>query len=127
MAGHCLVVVLDSALPSRVVGTEPASVPGRTARDTRNVSEGFGSIGLGTSSRGVELRLLGGRTAVEAGPLDKGAGNCEGAGEVHLSNIPDSSVEVPGGAVGINVGEEGRWPDGVIPGPRLSEVVRSGD
>jgi len=105
-AAHQLVVVLNSAHASRVVGTEPASVPGRTARDARNVREGARGITLGTRSRGVELRLLGGRAAVEAGPLVEGTGNSEGAGEVHRNNIPNSGVEVLDGAVGVDVGKE---------------------
>ena len=127
MVGHLLVVVLNSVLPGRVVCTKPASIAGRPARDARNVREGIGGKVLGIGSSGVELRLLGGRTTVEAGPLGEGAGNCEGAGQLHLSDIPNSSVEVLDGTVGIDVGEEGRWPDRIISSSGLSEVVRSGD
>ena len=124
---HQLVVVLDSVLPSSVVDTEPASVSGSAALHTRNIAVGIKSIHLSPVGCGNKLRLLGRRAAVEVGPLVVGAGNCEGTGELNFSNTPNSGVEDLGGTVGVDIGEEGRWPDGIVSRSRSSEVVRSGD
>ena len=56
-----------------------------------------------------------------------GAGDSEVTRELDLGGILDSSVEVLRDAVSTDVGEEIRRLDRVIPGARLSEVVRSGD
>ena len=52
-------------------------------------------------------------------------GNDEITGEVHPSNIFKSGVDDLGGAIGIRVGEEVRWFDGLVSSTRLSEVVSS--
>jgi len=55
------------------------------------------------------------------------AGDSKVTRELNLSNILDSGVEVLGGAINIDVGEEVRWLDGVVSSTRLSEVIRGGD
>ena len=114
MVTRQLIVILDSGPPRRAV------------RDDPNLRERYSSICLGTSSRGIEIRLLGERTFVKAGPFGEGAGNSEGAGEIHLGDTPNSAVE-PGclSTIGVDVGEEGQRLDGAVSVPRLSEVVRS--
>jgi len=124
---HQLVMSLDSVLLSIAVGTEPASVSGRGALHARNITVGVEGIHLSPSGCVVELRLLGRRAAVEAGPLVEAAGNGEGARELNLSNTLNSGVEVLGGAISVDIGEKGRWPDGIVSSSRSSEVVRSGD
>lgn len=56
-----------------------------------------------------------------------GAGDSEVTRELDLGGVLDGSVEVLRDAVSTDVGEEIRRLDRVIPGTRLSEVVRSGD
>ena len=121
------VVVLDSALASSGVGTKPGPVPGRAARDTQKVSEGINGVGLGARSSSFDLRLSGCRATDEASPLVVGAGGSEVTRELDLSDVPNSGVEVLGGTISINVGEEVRWFNRVVSRPGLGEVVRGGD
>lgn len=120
-------MTLDSVLPGRVVFTKPGGVSGRAALQTRNVTVCIESIHLCPIGRVGELRLLGRRAAVEVSPLVVAAGNGEVTGELNLSNTLNSGVEVLGGAVGVDIGKESRWSDGVVSSPRSSEVVRSGN
>ena len=46
--------------------------------------------------------------------MDTGDG--EVTSELDLGNVPNSGVEVLGGAIVVDVGEEVRWLDGVLPG-----------
>ena len=55
------------------------------------------------------------------------AGDGEVTGELDLSNILNSGIEVLGGATSIDVGEEVRWLDGIVSSARSGEVVRGGD
>ena len=118
---------LDGARVRRGVGTEPGSVSGRVTCETYHVGVGIGRIVLGVGGGGVELRLHGRRTTVEGGPLFVGAGDDEATREFNLGSVPNGSEQVLGGAVGIDVGEEVRWPDGVVSSASSSEVVRAGD
>jgi hypothetical protein len=126
-AADQLEVVPDDVQARRVVGTEPAKVPVRAARDAHKVSVGIGSEGLGVNNGGLELRLHGRRTAGEEGPLVVDARDGEVTRELNCSNALNGGAEVLGGAAGIDVGKEVRWPDGVVSGARSSEVVRGGD
>ena len=54
-------------------------------------------------------------------------GDSEVAGELDLGSIPNGSVQVLGGAIGVDVGEQVRWLDDVITSARFREVVGSGD
>ena len=126
MAGDQLVVVPDGIPPPSVEGTEPTGESGRGAVNTLNIREGGGGVVLGATGRGVDLRLLFSRAAVEAGPLED-ARNSEGTREVHSSNILNGGVELVDVAIGVDEGEAGRWLDGVSSSTRSSEVVRGGD
>jgi hypothetical protein len=101
-----LEAILDGGDARSVVGAEPVSVPVRAARDAHSISVGVESEALGASSRAVELRLHGRRTAVEAGSFFVDAGDGEVTKELNRSSILNSGVQVLGGAVSINVGEE---------------------
>jgi hypothetical protein len=127
MTDHQFEVTPDGIQARRVVGAEPTCVPVRATRDARSVGVGVESEGLGTSSGSVELRLRGRRTAVKGGPLAIDTGDGEVTGELDHSNILNGGIQVLGGAVNIDVGEEARWHDGVVSSARSSEVVRSGD
>ena len=120
-------VVLDDVLAVSGVGTEPGSVSGGAVRDAPNVRVRFVSVGLGVSSGGVKLGLLGRRAAGEGCAIVIDAGDSEVARRFGLSNILNSHVNVLGGAVNIDTGEEVRWLDGVDPGTGSGEVVRSGN
>jgi len=51
-------VVLPNSVPtSSGIGTEPCPVPGRAARDTKEVRVSPGGVGLSAGSSGVKLRL----------------------------------------------------------------------
>lgn len=100
-----LVVALYGALARRGVGTKPGNESGCAARNTRNVGVGVDGIGLGPGGGGVKSRLLVSRAAVETGPLVVGAGDGEVTGELDLS-ILNGGVEVLGGAISTDVGEE---------------------
>ena len=117
---------LDGARVRRGVGTEPGSVPGLAAGETHHVGVGIGSIILGVGSGGVELRLPGRRATDEGGPLSVGTGDGEATREFNLS-VPNVGDQFPGGAIGIDVGEEVRWVDGVVSRASSSEVVCAGD
>ena len=121
-----LEVALDGALTGRAVGTEPGSVSKRAARDAIEVRVGVGGIGLGGASGGVDLGLPGRRAPIEGSPLAVDASDSKVARQPNASRILDFGEEVLGGAIGIDIGEEVRWFDGVIPGTSSSKVVRSG-
>lgn len=53
-------------------------------------------------------------------------GDRELSRELNAGSILDIGQEVIGGAIAVDIGEEVRWFDGVVPGTALSEVVRSG-
>ena len=111
-----LVVALDGALTSRGVGAEPGGVSSRAARDACKIRVGVGGIGLGVSGGDVDLRLHGRRAAIEGSPLAVDASDSEVARQPNASRILDIGEKVLGGAIGINIGEEVRRLDGVIPG-----------
>ena len=119
-------MLLDAALATLVIFTEPGGVSGGSARDTFNISIGVAGIGLGVLGGGFELRLLNGRAAVVGSPLVVDAGGREVTREPDLSGIYNSGVEVLGVTISIDVGEEVRWLDRVLSGARLGEVIRSG-
>ena len=56
-----------------------------------------------------------------------GAGDGEVSGESDLSNILNGGVEVLGGTISINVGEEIRWFDRIVSSARASEVICRGN
>ena len=117
---------LDGAGVRRGVGTEPGSVSGLAAGETHQVGVGIGSIVLGVGGGGVELRLPGRRATNEGGPLFVGTGDGEATREFNLG-VPNFGEQVLGGAIGIDVGEEVRWLDGVVSSASSSEVVCAGD
>ena len=51
----------------------------------------------------------------------------EVARELDLGSILDGRVQVLGGAIGVDVGEQVRRLDGVIPGTGFGEVVGGGN
>ena len=99
------VVVLDSALTSGGVGTEPGLVSVRAARDTHKIRVGPTGVGLGAGSGGDELGLSDGRAADVRGPLVVVAGDGEFTGELDLGDILNGGVKILGGTVSIDVGE----------------------
>jgi len=121
-----LVVALDGALARRVVGTEPGGVSRRATRDACKIRVGVGGIGLGAASGGVDLRLHGRRAAIEGSPLAVDASDSEAARQPNTSRILDIREKVLGSAIGINIGEEVRRFDGVIPGTSSCEVICGG-
>lgn len=116
-------MALNGALARTGVDTEPGGVPARAARDDRNVREGIAGVFLCVGSGSVDLRLLGLRAAGEGNPLFVNAGYSKIAGELQLGNILNSRVEIP---IGIDVGEEVRWFNGIASSARSSEVVHRG-
>ena len=82
---------------------------------------------LGVTSRSLSEHLLNIQAACEVFPLVMDAGDSEVSRELNPSNILNSGVEIPGGAIGIDVGEQARWLDGVDSSPGSSKVVRSRD
>jgi len=105
--------------------TEPGGESGGGARGTRKVREGVPGIGMSTTNGGGYLGLLVGRAALENSPLVVDAGGREATGELELSGIPNSGVDVLESTIGIDDGEEVRWLDGVLSSPGFGEVVRS--
>ena len=120
-------MALDDALISRAVGTEPGGISRPAARDRIKVRVGVDGIGLGGASGGVDLGLHGQRAPIEESPLGVGASDSEVARQPNASRILDFGKEVLGGAIGIDIGEEVRWFDRVIPGTSSSKVVCSGN
>ena len=120
-------VLLDGALARVSVGTEPGVVSERVPRDALNVIVRVAGVFLGVTSRGHGEHPLGIRAACEGFPLVVDAGDGEVARELNPSNILNSGAEVLGGTVGIDVGEQVRWLDGVGSSARSSKVVRSRD
>ena len=53
-------------------------------------------------------------------------GDGESTGELDLSDILNSGMEVLGGDVTMNVSEQDRWLDGVVSESGFSEAVSSG-
>ena len=99
-------VVPDGILPANVEGAEPGLVSRRGARDTINVSVGLTGVSLGAINGILEEDLFDPRAAREGSPLVVGAGDCEIARELNLSNILNCGVEVLGGAIRIDVDEQ---------------------
>jgi len=120
-------VALDGGLAIAVVGTEPGSVPGCGVRDTHDVRVGPIGIVFGVTGGCNNVRLLIIRAAVEGSPLAMCAGDGEVARELDPGSSLNGTVEVLGGAIGVDVGEQVRRLDGVISSARSSEVVRRGD
>ena len=120
-------VLLDAALPTIVIGTEPVDESFRAARDTLNVRVGLAGVILGITSGSFDENLLDIREARVVFPLVVGAGDSEVARELNASNILNSGVEVPGGTVRIDVGKQVRRLDGVGSRTGSSKVVRSRD
>ena len=121
-----LEMTLDGALTRRAVDTEPGCVSRPAARDASKVGVGVCGIGLGGASGGVDLGLPGRRAPIEGSPLAVDASDSEVARQPNASRILDFGKEVLGDAIGIDIGEEVGWFDGVISGTSSSEVVRSG-
>ena len=90
-AADQLEVPLDGGHARSVVGTEPAIVPIRVARDAHDVSVGGESNALGVSNGGVELGLHDRRTVVK-GPLVVDVGDGEVARELNRSSAPNGGV-----------------------------------
>ena len=120
-------MALDGALARGCIGTEPGSVSGRAARDARKVRVGIVGICLGVGYGGVELRLLGGRAADEAGPLIVDTGDSEITREFNLGSVFNGGEQTLEGAIGIDVDEEVRWLDGIVSSASSGEVVRTRD
>ena len=125
-------MVLNGILASTIVGAEPSGVSSRVARDTLDVCVGVAGIVLGVTNSGIDPRHLIARAAPEASPFagDGAENRCVTrdscvTGELGLGNITNSGVEVLGGAIVIDVGEEVRWLDGELSIARSSEVIRS--
>ena len=118
---------LDGARVGRGVITEPGSVSGLVTRETCHVGVGISSIVLGVGGGGVELRLHGRRATDEGGPLFVGTGDGEATREFNLGSVPNVGEQILGGAIGIDVGEEVRWLDGVVSSASSSEAVCAGD
>ena len=117
----------DGALARASIYTKPRSVSGPAARDIQKVREGIAGICLSMSSGDPDLHLHLRRTADGDKPPIVGTGDSKVAREVHLSNILNCGVEVVGGAISIDVGEEVGWLDEVVSSAGLSEVVRGRD
>jgi len=126
-AADQLKVALDRVLARSDVGTEPGIVSGRAVHEILDVSVSGGGIGLGAGGSGVDLRLSGRRAVDEEGPLVVNAGGGEVTRESKLSSILNSSKQVLGGAISIDIGEEVRWFDGIVSSAGFSEVVRLGE
>ena len=90
-------------------------------------------VGLGDNTLGFQSGLL--KDFPLAGPAMNVGGSLfgGGTGDREITREPDicdtlnSGVEVLGGAISINVGEETRWLDGVVPWTRLGKVIRCRD
>jgi len=121
------VVVPDGVLASSGVGTEPGLVSARAARDIKKIRVGPAGVGLSVSGGGVELRLSDRCAADEASSLFVGARDGKGTGEFEFSDIHNSGVEVLGGAITIDIGEQVRWLNGVLSRSGFGEVVCGGD
>ena len=117
----------DGALARTGVYTKPRSVSGPAARDIQKVREGITGICLSMSSGGPDLHLHLRRTADGNEPPVVGTGDSEVARELDLGDILNCGVEVVGGAISIDVGEEVGWLDEVVSSAGLSEVVRGRD
>ena len=117
---------LDFVLVILVVFTEPGGVSGRATRDTRNVRVSVAGIGLGTTDGSGYLRLLVGRATIKTSPLVVDTGGREVTGAFDLSGIPISGENVLGSTIGIDDGEEVRWPDGIPSSPGFGGVIRFG-
>ena len=116
-------MVLDGALAIVNVGAEPGSEPGRVAGNTRNVRVSVGSIALGNGGGVVDFGMLLVRATVKISPLVVDTGDGQFTREIDLCNIPNSGIDVLGGTVSIDVGEEVQWLNGVVSSARSSEVV----
>ena len=101
-----LEVVLDDVLVISVGCSEPGSVSGRGARETFKVRVGVVGILLGAGGGSADRQLPGKRAAVELGPLVVDAGDSEITREFECGNTLNSGIEVLGGTIGIDVGEE---------------------
>ena len=99
-------VGLHGALAGIGVGTEPGFVSVRVARDTKKVRVGLVGGVLGITSGGFYEDLLGIRAARVRFPLVVGAGDSKVTRELNPSNFLNSGVEVLGGAIRIDVGEQ---------------------
>jgi len=84
-------------------------------------------MGLGIDSREENLFHLVKRALLHATSFIEDTGDNKVTGESNLGNIPNSGIEVFGGAINTDVGEEVCWLDGVVSGTRSSEVVCGGD
>jgi len=129
MVFHLLEGFLDDDLLKKGVSTEPGNVSARGVLivDAIKVSVGVTDKDLGFHSGDKDIKLLSRRAVFGGSPLVVDAGDSKVTREGNLSNTLNSGVEVFGGAINIDVGEEARWLDGVVSGTRSSEVVRGGD
>jgi len=105
-------VVLGDVLVFDVGCTEPSNVSGRVSRETLEVRVGFNGILIGAGGDGADLQLPGKRAADELGPFFVDAGDSEVTGEFECGNSLNSGIEVLGGLISIDVGEEARRLDG---------------
>ena len=80
---------------------------------------------LGVRSDSGELKLPDRRAPDEPNPLLVDVGDPEGTREVNLSRILNGGIYLLERTISIDVGEQVRWLDGVLPGAGQSEVVRS--
>ena len=120
-------MALDDSLEKRAGVTEPGGESGLGTRDSDHMREGIGSIVLSICGGGVELRLLSRRAIGKEGSLVVDTGDGEVTRDVNLDSIPNGGEQVLRGAIGIDVGEEVRWLDGIASGASLGEAVRAGD
>ena len=120
-------LLLDGALARVSVGTEPGVVSDRVPPNALNVIVRLAGVFLGVTTRGHAEYLLDIRATRVGFPLTVDARDGEVARELNSSNILNSGAEVLGGTVGIDVGEQVRWLDGVGSSARSSKVVRSRD
>ena len=120
---------LDDDLAIKGVFTEPGNVSARGMLivDIIKEFEGFPGKDLGTHGGDEDIKFLFRRAVFGESPLVVDAGDSEVTREGNLSNILNSGVEVFGGAINIDIGEEAQWLNGVVSSTRLSEVVRGGD
>ena len=117
--------IQNGLVTSRVIGTEPGLVSGRTSRDTLKVSGGRSGIFLGLLIRSMNLDLLFDRTPSVGSPLlvdMPEGGNI--TRKLGLGNSLNRGVYVLRGAIGVDVSEEVRWFDGVVSDTGSNEVVR---
>ena len=120
--------MLPDDVPARSKeGTEPSGVSRPAGRDTCKVRVAVSGIGLGVRSGSFDQRLPGRSAADEANPLVVDGGEGKATREVNLSSVLNGGVDILDGAIGIDVGEQVRWLDGVLSRARQSEVVRSGN